>query len=251
MTYSSDFSSITRPTFNWSGEDLARPERRLSFGDAPPLGTVTIMSRESFPEIRDFEEYARATARFDVIVPAGLAVRLTVERRWCDAHEFERFATWPPDALDELSLLDCSVGDPAIRHLAGLRGLRYLDLYGTHASDVSGPVIGGLGGLEWLSLSFTRFGDAGVADLVGLTNLGRLSLRGTAVTDAAIPALAAIPHVEVLSLADTAVTATGVARLIAGSRSLRFLAINGTPAQADGPIWSLHHGAGGVEFFEH
>lgn len=250
MTYSNDFSSLTRPTWNPSGADLVRPERRLAFGDDPPLGTVTIMSREPFPVLRNFETYSEATARFDVLVPAGCAVRLTVRRRWCGSHEFRRFARFSPDALDELSLMDCAVGDPAIRHLAGLHGLRYLDLYGTYASDASGPVIGGLHGLEWLSLSFTRFGDEGVRHLAGMPNLGRLSLRGTAVTDAAVESLVTIPHLAELSLADTGVTAAGVDRLVVGAPSIRLLAVNGSPAAAErGP--GLHSRHPGVTFFEH
>lgn len=94
---SANRSSLLRFVANPSGDIIRYPDRRLAFGWDPPIGTLTIMSREREP-----------------------------------------------------ALVECRLGDLAVRHLAGLWGLRYLDLHGTSVTDESGPVLAGLTGLEHL-----------------------------------------------------------------------------------------------------
>ena len=161
---SDNFAPLIRFVTNPSGQDLRLPERWLSFGWDRPIGTLTVISRERWPGLVDHEVYARWTARFDLLVPAGFSNRLTISREVTDAGRLAMFASWPSHNLDEISMVDCILGDPAVRHLAGLWGLRYLDLYGTYVTDESGPVLGGLTGLEWLSLTRTRIGTRGKFD---------------------------------------------------------------------------------------
>jgi hypothetical protein len=196
------------------------------------------------------EVLARYSARFDVSVPAARSARLRVARGLVEPGRFAPFAEWPPDALDELILMDCTVGDPALRHIAGLTGLRVLDLFGTYVTDVSAPVLAGLTDLEWLSLSFTRLETSGVVALADLAHLWRLSVRGTAITDDALVAFARIPSLTWLSVADTAVTSAGIEYLLARAPALRWVAINGTPAALDARTFSWHRRPG-VELIHH
>lgn len=253
-TYDSDlshnFASVIRYVANPSGAVIRYPDRWLSFGWDPPIGTLTVISREREPALVEFETYARWTARFDLLVPAGFASRLTISRDVTDAARLAFLASWPSHNLDELSMVECILGDPAVRHLAGLRGLRYLDLYGTYVTDESGPVLGGLSGLEWLSLSETRIGTVGIERLGAMPNLRRLSLRRTAITDNALVAIAEMPHLEWLSVADTAVSSYGLEHLLARAPSLKWVAINGTPAAASPRTATLPRRPG-VRFFEH
>jgi hypothetical protein len=247
---SNNFAPMLRLVMSPSGTIIRYPDRWLSFGWDPPIGTLTIISRERCPDLVEFESYARWTARFDVLVPAGFSSRLTISRDVTDAHRLARFASWPSHNHDELSMVDCKLGDPAIRHFAGLWGLRYLDLYGTWVTDESGPVLGGLTGLEWLSLTNTRIGTRGIERLGAMPNLRRLSLRGTPITDNALVTLAEMPHLEWLSVADTGVSSYGLEHLLARSPSLQWVAINGTPA-ASSPRTATLPRRPGVEFFVH
>ena len=64
-------------------------------------------------------------------------------------------------ALTDLSLENCPIGGGALRHLAGLSKL------------------------EWLNLWSTKVDDAGLQHLSGLRNLELLPIGGTRVTDVA------------------------------------------------------------------
>lgn len=227
-----------------------RPERRLSFGTAAAIGTVVIKSCEPLPGVDHRDVYAHQTARFDVLVPMGLSARLVVARTVTDAARLDPLAAWGADDLDELSLLECSLGDDAVDRLAGLRGLRYLDLYGTGITARSYRVLGGLRGLEWLSLSYTRVGTAGIEALAGLADLKRLSLRGTDITDNALVPVAELEHLWWLSVADTAVTSYGLEHLLARAPNLRMVAIHGTPADREARTQRLPRRPG-LRFVQH
>lgn len=248
--FSDDFSFLYRWTTNPSGESVTRPARLLRFGLGPPIGTVEIISRERYTHLAGHRVFARHTARFDVLVPAAFSARLAIRPGICEPHRLAPLADWHPFVLDDLSLMWCTIGDPALRHIAGLSGLRYLDLYSTYVTDASGPVLAGLTGLEWLSLSYTRIGTRGVEHLGDLANLWRLSLRGTGITDNALVALARLPRLAWLSVADTAVTSYGLEHLLARAPALQWVAINGTPAACEPRTLTLPRRPG-VEFIEH
>ena len=250
MTTLRTASSITSATHNLTGKPIHRPERRLTFSHRASIGTVEIHPCEPLPGLREVRPLAEHTARFTVIVPEGMCARLRLDAPFVPWSSLVPIAEWPSHALDELSLMRRPIGDAGFRRFAGLTGLRFLDLYGTDVSDVSGPNIGGLTGLEWLSLTSTRVGDAGIEALGGLEDLIRLSLWGTEITDASLATLADLPNLRWLSLARTAVTASGVERLLGRAPALRWLAINDTPASAARPWWMAHR-AFAVEFIRH
>ena len=135
-------------THNLTGKPILRPERRLSFSRRAAIGTVTIHRCEPLPGIRFEPPLAEHTARFDVLVPMFTSARLTVTRWSFLSSALEPIAEWDPFALDELDLLNTPVRDWHLRRFAGLRGLRFLDLFGTEITDDAGPMVGGLTGLE-------------------------------------------------------------------------------------------------------
>lgn len=208
-------------------------ERRLSFGDGPAVGSVTIHNRDRLPLLDRRDIYAHYTARFDVLIPPGLSGRFTVAPTVDDASRLAPAALWASVALPELSMFECPLGDDALRHFREQRGMHLLDLCGTLVTDASGPVLAGLVGLEWLSLTGTGIGTAGVEHLGGLPNLLRLSLRATMITDNALVAVARIPHLLWLSVADTAITSYGIEALLARAPRLRTVVIARTPAAAE------------------
>jgi len=161
-----------------------------------------------------------------------------------------------PDDLDLLSdvpgvsrlLLreDPSVTDDSLRHLAGAKNLRILDLIST---SVEGPglqhiaplhrleelwigrtpltdegmrYIAQMRGLKLLYLSDTNVTDAGLANLSALTSLERLQISGTAVTDKGLAPLANLTNLRALDLDRTGIQGSGL-RHIAQLRNLEEL----------------------------
>jgi len=105
--------------------------------------------------------------------------------------------------------------------LAGLTGLKMLDLTGTPVTDLT--AIAGLTGLTSLYLEGTNVAD--LSPLAGLTGLKTLGLKGTPVTD--LSPLAGLTGLKALDLEGTPVTDLSS---LAGLTGLRDLFMQGTQA---------------------
>ncbi len=102
--------------------------------------------------------------------------------------------------IEHLVRLDASgskaVTDEGVRALAGLSGLRHLDLGGTAITDGALQVLRTLPALESLAVWGTQVTDAGMEALRGCDRLRAVNLSGTRVGDAAVRALAGKPHLH-------------------------------------------------------
>ena len=126
--------------------------------------------------------------------------------------------------------------------LAGIGGLRELDLSASAVTDEQLRHAATLKNLTWLSLSGTAIGDVGLAHLAGLKNLRELWLDGCRITDAGLEALAGLRHLRQLSLENTGVGDAGIAHLKALSE-LTSLTLFGTRVTDAGlgPLAQLRH----------
>lgn len=228
-------ATITRP---------ASSPRVLSFSPEHSLGRVFV--RTSGDPDAGWERLGEA--RWDVLVPEGMEVRL-----WGDpdttAGHLDPLGGLAGDALAEIILLDCPVADDDLRHLAGLHTLRLLDLFRTRVTDDGVVPVASLSLLEWLSCTGTRVGDGGVEHLAALPLLRRLSLKDTAITDASATALAALPSLHWLSVSDTRISDAGL-RTLATSPSLRMLSVARTAVTADG-LTTLELARPDIVLFDH
>lgn len=102
--------------------------------------------------------------------------------------------------IEHLSRLDASgskaVTDDGVRVLAGLSGLRHLDLGGTAITDRALEIMRTPPALESLSLWGTQVTDAGMDFLRACDQLRSVNLGGTSVGDADVRALAGKPHLR-------------------------------------------------------
>ncbi|MCI0355580.1 MAG: NAD-dependent epimerase/dehydratase family protein, partial [Acidobacteria bacterium] len=133
------------------------------------------------------------------------------------------------------------VKDEALKELAGLKNLVYLNLGGTRVTDAGLKELAGLKNLEMLILGKSRVDDwgqvtdAGLKELAGLKNLVFLDLSNTGlgVTDAGLKELACFENLATLNLDETAVTDAGLKHL-AGLKNLAALNLDGT--HGDTPV---------------
>ncbi len=162
--------------------------------------------------------------------------------------------SWPAadSAPTSLSLASAGLADADLARLAGMAGLKRLDLSGNALTDVS--ALSGLTGLASLDLS-----DNGIADLwplASLTALRRLDVSGNRIAD--LSPLSELPRLEVLvadanlvtdagalthlvrlenlGLADNAVADLGP---LADLASLRRLDVGGNPVADASPLGDL------------
>src|ERR1700730_16991542 len=141
-----------------------RPERVLRFESDHSLGTVMVRSSDALATNWD----RLPEARWAVLVPAGMDVRLWVEPAVASLG-IEVLADLPADGLQELVLLGCPIDDDDVQSLGGLTGLRLLDLFHTDITDRAVISAGSkLRSVEWLSFTGTRIGDDGARRLGSL-----------------------------------------------------------------------------------
>jgi Leucine-rich repeat (LRR) protein len=105
------------------------------------------------------------------------------------------------------------VTDAGLKHLAGLKQLRTVNLYNTKVTDAGLKHLAGLKQLQRLYLIDTQVTDAGLNELAGLKQLQRLYLIDTQVTDAGLKHLAGLKQLRELGLNGTKVTDKGKADL--------------------------------------
>jgi hypothetical protein len=126
--------------------------------------------------------------------------------------------------LRALSFYCCSgITDDGLKHLHGLTGLKYLQLYredslragfrGTLITDGGLVHLKDLASLENLNLIGQRITDKGMVEIAALTNLRGLLLRGDQITDAGLKQLHRLKHLRQLHLDEARVTPDGVAAL--------------------------------------
>jgi Leucine-rich repeat (LRR) protein len=116
--------------------------------------------------------------------------------------------------LRRLSLRDARISDLMLaRKLAGMKGLRHLDLARTRISNAGIGYLAGLTGLVSLDLSYAELDDEGLGKLVGLGELVSLNLDSTHVTDAAVELLGKMGKLKDVTLYHSLVTGAGEAKL--------------------------------------
>jgi len=140
--------------------------------------------------------------------------------------------------LEEMDLVNCTVGDDGTRHLAKLprlkilrlggaqvgdagiarlasiRSLERLDLSDCWVTEVGLAHVGRMKSLKSLSLYRSDIGDEGLAQLSGLTDLESLRLAGCQhISDAGLAHLAGLTSLKRLDLEFTPITDAGLVQL--------------------------------------
>lgn len=210
--------------------------RILHFPADRSLGKL--MSRPAKPEqsINTFHYWFRdedwdllGQARGDVVVPAGHQVYLIVWRpqSWRDLSPLLKLQ---PDDLYKLSIHGSHTGgarpgDSCMQYVAHLSGLRALDLAGASVSGAGMKHVVGLKQLRWLTVP-GRMDDKGMALIAGLPALTGLYFKETLVTNAGLVHLAKLASLEELELGGARISDAGLAHL-AGLPRLRYLLLWG------------------------
>ncbi|HZY83414.1 MAG TPA: hypothetical protein VFE78_01175 [Gemmataceae bacterium] len=116
----------------------------------------------------------------------------------------------------ELTLFS-PITDEGLRHLAGLKRLRHLSVWGFgEPYDIDGSCLEhlkSLTGLEVLELNQASVTDPSLAHLRGMTGLKRLALRATPLSGAGFEALKGLTGLEELGLSGSAFSDAGLAHL--------------------------------------
>jgi Leucine-rich repeat (LRR) protein len=115
--------------------------------------------------------------------------------------------------LRVLLLMDTSIGDITLDHLAELDAIESLSVIQANIGDPGGQKLANLSTLKLLALSHTNVGDVGVEAISTLPNLRKFNLAFTRVTDACVPAIARLTQLEDLSLHGCAITDQSVSQL--------------------------------------
>jgi Leucine-rich repeat (LRR) protein len=126
--------------------------------------------------------------------------------------------------------------DQGLKTLAGLKGLRKLELAHTKVTDRGMLHLATMNGLEWLGLIGTNISGIGLKNLVckkQLTNVTHLNLDETKVLDDDLKYLKGFPALEVLGLDDTGITDKGLVHLMKLA-NLRELRVAGTKITEEG-----------------
>jgi hypothetical protein len=114
--------------------------------------------------------------------------------------------------LSSVYLIDTSVSDAGLVHLAGLSTLQELSLESTLVRGPGlahvAPILSGS-----LVLQGALIDDASLAHLKKAKNLQAINVEGTAVTDAGLAHLHGLPKLSAICLEGTKVTKAGIARL--------------------------------------
>lgn len=104
--------------------------------------------------------------------------------------------------LERLNLWRVPVGDEGIRHLAGLRNMKWLNLDNTLLTDSGLGVVAGMPALATLHIGSTAVSNAGIKHLMKLSSLREVFLARTAVDAAGVATLRkALPGATVVDTA--------------------------------------------------
>jgi hypothetical protein len=207
------------PTRGGQGEERSHrhgPDRfpRPAFPSDRSLGWLLIPP--STPDAQDSWQTV-GPAIGAVAVPLGQPVRLVVDTR--AGSDRSPLRQLPPEALQELWLVQTGVSSTQLGHVSHLTGLQVLTLGHTAVRDTALAYLVTLQHLRELHLNGTDITDEGLGMVRRLTRLEVLSLGGTLVTDAGLVHLYGLSALKCLSLdasytgRDTRVSSEGVAAL--------------------------------------
>jgi hypothetical protein len=134
--------------------------------------------------------------------------------------------------LERLVVKDTLVTDAGLVHLAGLRELKELDLYGCRISDGGIPSLRGLTHLRRLNLLGAKISDEGLDALAGMEELEELNLYRSEITNAGLERLKKLKKLVSLDLRYSRVTRTGVEGLRAAVPGCKVMFLDPAPARA-------------------
>ncbi len=119
--------------------------------------------------------------------------------------------------LDEVTslrgMVNSSVTDEGLKHLAALRSLTSLSLDDTAITDAGLVHVSKLQSLEILSFNNTAISDEGLRQIAALTNLTQVFANDTQITDEGLQHLSGLTRLTHLELAGTRITGAGVKHL--------------------------------------
>lgn len=126
--------------------------------------------------------------------------------------------------LGQLDLSQTRITDQGLAAFAQVKGLH--TLFAPHGlTDRGARALAGLHGLRRLDMTGTSIGDTGLASLSALHGLEELALTGTRVTGRGLPALRRFSHLRYLELSGTAIAPEELARL-EGCESLEVISFS-------------------------
>ncbi len=141
--------------------------------------------------------------------------------------------------LESVWIESPSVTDDGLAALAGLTGLRWLNILFSQCTDAGLECLAGMTRLETLFLSRGDFTDAGMVHVGRLTRLRFLVLTGTEITDDGLAALSKCRSLEFLYLGRTQVTDAGLVH-VAPLTNLRCLDLESTKVTDAGLVHLKH-----------
>jgi hypothetical protein len=115
--------------------------------------------------------------------------------------------------VEELSFSTKQFNDAGMKHLVGLKNVKWLNLYASDIGDDALKRLKEFPKLETVPMGSTRVTDAGLKHLADLTQLEYVGLRDNNVTDAGLVHLEKLTNLTGLTLQETKVTDAGLARL--------------------------------------
>ena len=172
----------------------------------------------------------------DVRVPADKQLRLLIYSGFLNAwKDLSPLSKLKPDDLYRLSIHGpytggLRPGNRCMPHLAGLTGLRVLDLRNTNISSEGIKFIKGMKSLERLTLP-DQITDDGLADVAELRSLKGLYFKKNRITNAGLRHLAKLSSLEELELGGERIGDAGLAH-VAKLPSLRYLLLWGNFSDA-------------------
>jgi hypothetical protein len=137
------------------------------------------------------------------------------------------------DEIKAIRMTKATLTDEGLAPLAGLAGLKSLNLDYTRVTDAGLEHIESLTNLEVLEMEGTLVRGPGLVHLRGMQSLQMLDLRRNSIDDAALVHLNGLGSLKVLQLAHTRVTGSGFASL-AGLQQLETLLLVQAPVNDAG-----------------
>jgi hypothetical protein len=135
--------------------------------------------------------------------------------------------------LRRLDLSNCAIQGAGLKHIAGLRGLRELNLTLTPVNDSALQHLGGLSELRVLGLASTQCTGTGFVHLKELRKLESVNFHFTPLNDAGLQAISQVPIADRLWFAHTHFTDEG-AKSLAALTSLKRCGIGSQEKNSSG-----------------
>jgi len=146
-----------------------------------------------------------------VRIPEGRVVKIEVGYE--AASDISPLSTLPANAFDTILMLGPNVSNDQLVHIAGLTGLRRLDISSEKLTDPGLEYIAKLYGLQTLVLTNANITDQGFLTLRTLKHLRDLRLDGVSLTDDGLSVLPSFPNLTELTLKRMDVTNQGLVHI--------------------------------------